>query len=115
MVYINKLKDRENFEDEFEEIIITKSYCADLIEECGSVYYSYLCDTDEDVEEIFDKLVEEMKHDKVNEKIINYIVGLGAEETSYIQDNGVIEFIYNVLDFYDERIEGTINTTIIMI
>jgi hypothetical protein len=107
MVYINILKDSEYYADNFEERIITKNNCTDLISSAIKVFYGYICDTDESVEDIFDKLIEEMRNDGIDERIINYLVDLGAEETSYIQDNGVIDFVHCILEYYDEKLEST--------
>ena len=43
MVYVNKIKDSEYYEDNFEEIIITKTYCALLIQDCVDVFYQNIC------------------------------------------------------------------------
>lgn len=107
MVYINILKDSEYYEDDFEERIVTKNNCTDLINNTVKVFYGYICDSVEDITDEFDKLIEEMRNDGIDERIINYLVDLGAEETSYIQDNGVIEFVHCILEYYDEKLEST--------
>lgn len=104
MVYINILKDSEYYADNFEEKIVTKNNCTDLISNAVKVFYGYICDADEDA---FNELIEEMRNDGIDEKIINYLVDLGAEETSYIQDNGVIDFVHCILEYYDEKLEST--------
>ena len=63
MVYINILKDSEYYADNFEERIITKNNCTDLISSAIKVFYGYICDTDESVEDIISKHTDEMlKH-----------------------------------------------------
>lgn len=110
MVYINIIRDSEYYEDDFEEIIATKTNCSSLIQEAIRVFYGDITDFFEDweeetMEQQFQKLLQQIKESKCDEKIINYLIHLGADEVSCLQDDGVLNFVESLLDYYDERVE----------